>query len=601
MRKFLCTAYQKSALQFLKPPDDIKVSEWAEQYRILDTKTSAIPGGWNNDVTPYLREIMDEFNSECEEIVFVKPTQVGGTEALHNMIGYIVMQDPASTMIVYPTDLLAESISENRLQPMFLLSPELRKHFRQNASQKLELQFDNMYIVLTGANSPASVASHPMRYLFLDEVDKYPGASKKEADPIKLARERTKTFVSNKKIFITSTPTLKTGHIWKAKESADIEKHYFVPCPHCGEMIELKFAQIIYSQDETMSFADRAETAYYVCQECGSIINDRHKPTMLRNGKWRTVIDKTKYVKKVAFWINTLYSHQIRFADIVKEYLSSKDDPELLQNFYNSWLAIPWENTKLKTSEETLLERQSELEELVLPRWTKLLTGGVDVQENCLYWTIRAWGNFSTSQNIAHGQALSLSEVENVMNMEFQKENGEKMIVDKALIDSGDQTDDIYEFCLMNQDWAIPCKGASNPLLSHYKISVIDKAGSKANGTQLIIVDTGKYKDNIASRMSRPNGKGSWMVYKECDLNYAKQVTSEQKVVENGKEIWKTKTTHTDNHYLDCEVYAYCAADLLNLRMLYLEDETKKEEVIVEQHTPEEQWIQNNENWFQGG
>ena len=34
---------------------------------------------------------------------------------------------------------------------------------------------------------------------------------------------RTKTF-HNKKIYITSTPTLKTGHIWKEKENADIEK-----------------------------------------------------------------------------------------------------------------------------------------------------------------------------------------------------------------------------------------------------------------------------------------------------------------------------------------------------------------------------------------
>lgn len=542
MRKFFCTVYQKNALQFLKPPDEMKVSEWAEKYRILDSKTSAIPGRWNNDVTPYLREIMDEFNNECEEIVFVKPTQVGGTEALHNMIGYIIMQDPASTMVVYPTDTLAESISENRLQPMLLLSPELKKHFRQNASQKLEIQFDNMYIVLTGANSPASVASHPIRYLFMDEIDKYPGASKKEADPIKLARERTKTFASNRKIFLTSTPTLKTGHIWKEKESADIEKHYFVPCPHCGEMIELKFSQIIYSQDETLSIADRAETAYYVCQECGSIINDRHKPTMLRNGKWHIVNKKTEYVKKVAFWLNTLYSHQVRFADIVKEYLLSKDDPELLQNFYNSWLALPWENTKLKTSEEVLLERQTDLPEYVLPSWTKLLTGGVDIQENCVYWTIRAWGNFSTSQNVAHGQALSLSEVEKIMNMEFSKENGEKMIVDKALIDSGDQTDEIYEFCLMNQDWALPCKEASGPLLSNYKISVINKDGSRANGMQLIIIDTGKYKDSIAARMARPNGKGSWMVFKGCDLNYAKQVTSEQKVNEKGKDWLLYKT-----------------------------------------------------------
>lgn len=242
-RRYEVTEYQKEALKFLQPPEDITVSEWADKYRVLDAKTSAMPGPWRTEHTPYLKGIMDEFNNyETEEIVYVKPTQVGGTECLQNMVGYIVQQDPAPTMIVYPTDTLAKSISENRLQPMFKAAPELRKRFDEN-SQLQELQFDGMYLTLAGSNSPSSLASKAIRFLFLDEVDKYPGASKKEADPVSLARERTKTF-HNRKIFITSTPTLKTGHIWKAKEDADIEKHYFVPCPHCGEYIELKWKQI---------------------------------------------------------------------------------------------------------------------------------------------------------------------------------------------------------------------------------------------------------------------------------------------------------------------------------------------------------------------
>ena len=193
-RRYEVTEYQKEALKFLQPPEDITVSEWADKYRVLDAKTSAMPGPWRTEHTPYLKGIMDEFNNyETEEIVYVKPTQVGGTECLQNMVGYIVQQDPAPTMLVYPTDTLAKSISENRLQPMFKAAPELRKRFDEN-SQLQELQFDGMYLTLAGSNSPSSLASKAIRFLFLDEVDKYPGASKKEADPVSLARERTKTF-----------------------------------------------------------------------------------------------------------------------------------------------------------------------------------------------------------------------------------------------------------------------------------------------------------------------------------------------------------------------------------------------------------------------
>ena len=598
------TKYQYEALQLLSPPEQLTVSEWAEEYRILDAKSAAMPGPWSNDVTPYLVGVMDEFNNyETEKIVFVKPTQIGGTEALQNMIGYIVAQDPAPTMIVYPTDTLAKSVSENRLQPMLKATPEIAKKFDEN-SPLLELQFDGMYLTLAGSNSPSGLASKPIRFLMMDEVDKYPGASSKEADPIKLATERTKTF-HNRKIYITSTPTLKTGHIWKEKEGADIEKHYFVPCPHCGEYIEFKFQNIKFPDSEDMSYADRAEFATYVCQECGCVITDNDKHNMLRLGEWRTVRHNTKYVRSVAFWINTLYSPFVRWSDIAKEFLTTKDDPEDFQNFVNSWLAEPWEDTKLKTSAELVMERQTEVPALIVPSWAKMITGGVDVQETSLYWSIRAWGDFLTSQNIAHGQALSFEEVDRIMNLEYMNEYGEPFVVNLCLIDSGDQTDTVYDFCVYHSDYALPVKGASHAQLSHYKLSKINREGSSANGMTLVLVDGDKYKDMIAGRMRKPNGRGSWMVYNGCDTEYATQVTNEHKVnVKSGgqvRQVWKPKYSHADNHYLDTEVYAMAAADIMGVRTLHLANEEQQGRPTVPKdpdETPEEQWIQKHDNWI---
>ncbi len=602
--KFEVKPYLFDAMQMLCPPEQLTVSEWAEKYRVLDSKSSAMPGAWSNSVTPYLAGVMDEFNNyETEQIIFCKPTQVGGTEALQNMIGYIVMQDPSPTMIVYPTDILARSVSENRLQPMLKATPEIAKKFDDNSSL-LELQFEGMYMSLVGSNSPSGLASKPIRFLMMDEVDKYPGASNKEADPIKLAMERTKTF-HNRKIYITSTPTLKTGHIWKAKESADIEKHFFVPCPHCGEYIEFKFQNIRFPDDESMSYADRAEFATYVCQECGCVITDNDKHNMLKRGEWRIVRHNTKYVRNVAFWINTLYSPFVRWADIAKEFLLTKDDPEEFQNFTNSWLAEPWEDTKLKTNAELVMERQTELPALVVPSWAKLLTGGVDVQETSLYWSIRAWGDYFTSQNIAHGQALSFDEIVRLMNIEYRTEDGDPAVVNLCLIDSGDQTDMVYDFCTYNSDWALPVKGASHAQLSHYKLSKINREGSSANGLTLVLVDGDKYKDMIAGRMRKENGRGSWMVYDGCDMEYAQQVTNEHKVnVKSGgqtRQIWKPKFSHADNHYLDCEVYAMAAADIMGVRTLHLQNDEpqgRPNPIDDEEKSPEEQWIQENEHWI---
>lgn len=64
------------------------------------------------------------------------------------------------------------------------------------------------------------------------------------------------------------------------------------------------------------------------------------------------------------------------------------------------------------------------------------------------------------------------------------------------------------------------------------------------------------------------------------------------------------KTTHGDNHYLDCEVYAMCAADILGARTFHLQEievqprtETKQPDQAF---TPEENWISQNENWLGG-
>lgn len=597
-------AWIYQALQVLRPRPRLTVSQWAQAKRRVTS--GAIPGPWNNSVTPYLVGIMDAFSRETvEEIVFAKPTQVGGTAAMENMIGSLVDQDPAPTLVVYPSDDLAEATAETRLIPMFKSHPDMAGKFREHESKKLQLSFRDMWLYLTGANSPADLSSKPIKNLFLDEVDKYPGATKKEADPISLAKERTKTFF-NRKIFMASTPTLRTGYIWREKEAAEVEYHYFVPCPHCGTLIELKFAQLKWPDKEQVPDpAQRAERAVYVCQACGSVLTDRDKGPMLQAGRWQPVRGTSKRPRSVAFWLNTLYSPFTPFVEIVREFLRSKDDPDLLHNFVNSWLAEPWEDTKLKTSAELVLERQTGLPEWALPQWTKLVTGGIDVQENCLYWTIRAWGSGMTSQNVAHGQALSMAEVERIMNLPLYLPDGQQRVVNLALMNSGDQTDQVYEFCLRNADWALPCKGTA-AMLSDYRLSTVNKAGSKAYGMKLVLVDGGKYKDLIAARMRRQNGTGAWMVYQGCDLEYAQQVTAEHKITQRtgSREVqrWVLKTSHGDNHYLDCEVYAAAAADVLGVRTLFLEEERVAEEVPaqapVQKVAQEEAWIQARENWL---
>lgn len=586
----------------LKPSEKITVSQWAEKYRVLG-ETSNFKGKWSNAITPYLVGIMDAFNDPyIQEINLCKATQVGGTEALLNMLGWCITENPATTMFVYPSDELAKSVSNDRLRPYIEKTKMLSERYRERASKALELRFDGMTVYLRGSNSPSKLASVPVKYLFFDETDKMEGASKKEASPYKLATERTKTYANSKKIVSVSTPTLKTNYTWTLHMNADEQRRYFMPCPHCGREIAFVFVQLKFDKMDDVSNLERASTAVYICQECGGQITDKDKYNMLQRGHWRS--ENKKCVgrpRSVSFHINALYSRFLTWQDIAKEWLDSKDDPELRQNFINSWLAEPWEDTKLNTSVELVMECQTEVPEFVVPDWAKMLTGGIDVQENCIYWSIRAWGDFMTSQNICHGQALSLEEAENIMNLTYRKENGEGYLVSLALIDSGDQTEMVYDFCSKNSEWALPSKG-STTMGSHFRISRVNKADSKAYGMNLVLIDVGKYKDAIAARMQRKSGRGAWMVHNGCDEEYAKQVTAEHKIMErkNGKKrmIWTVKTSHADNHYLDTEVYAFAAADILGVRQMFLQNKDEKPEEKEQKTQTEESWVEPGENWM---
>ena len=138
VKKFEVPAWIMPALEVLRPRERLTVSQWAEKNRVLPDG-NAIPGPWRNSVTPYLVEIMDTFGDDAvEKVIFVKPTQVGGTSAMENILGSLIDQAPAPTMIVYPSDDLAERTVDAKLEPMIRACKVLSEKYREHISKKLQ-------------------------------------------------------------------------------------------------------------------------------------------------------------------------------------------------------------------------------------------------------------------------------------------------------------------------------------------------------------------------------------------------------------------------------------------------------------------------------
>ena len=533
---------------------------------------------------------MDRFTDPLiEKIILCFGAQIGKTEAELNMIGYALDQTSSPVMMVYPTDAIAKFASDKRVQPMIKNVKAINDKFDEN-SKLLELDFNNgNYMVLVGANSPSSLSSRSIKYLFFDEIDKYPAFAGKEADPIKLATERTKTFV-DKKIVMVSTPTVESGNIWQAFMSANERRQYYVPCPHCGVSQTLKFKQIKWPDEHNDNVDMIRDTAYYECEHCGEHIYDKHKMEMLRHGEWRAENKPQSKVRSISYHLSSIYSPWVTFGDVAYEFKNSKGTPASLMNFINSWLAEPWRSAKTKST-QTLHFTESTYDRGVVPDKATLLIASVDVQLDHFWWEVRAYAPGVKSYLIDYGQASTWDDLEEIIvNREYPTEYGEPRQVMKAGIDSGFRTDEVYQFCARFPEICIPLKGSSNhkTLTAPYSMSSVEKG--VIGGLKLYVLNTDYWKDFIFARMVRPTDEvGTIHLFKDCPQEYTDHLRSEEKQeirnVKTGEVTvqWKPLTGHPTNHLLDTCTYNAAVADIAGVKYLTEPEEYEESNPVTEE------------------
>lgn len=547
---------------------------------------------------------MDKFTDPLiEQIVLCFGAQIGKTETELNMIGYALDQTQSPVMMVYPTDSIAKFASDKRVQPMIKSVKSISDNFDEN-SKLLELDFNNgNYMVLVGANSPSNLSSRSIKYLFFDEIDKYPAFSGKEADPIKLAKERTKTFV-DKKIVMVSTPTVESGNIWQAFMNANERRQYYVPCPHCGVSQTLKFKQIKWPDEHNDNVDMIRDTAYYECEHCGGHIHDKHKMEMLRHGKWEAVNASQSKVRSISYHLSSIYSPWVTFGDVAYEFKNSKSTPASLMNFINSWLAEPWRSAKTKST-QNMQFTESTYPCGVVPDKAVLLIASVDVQLDHFWWEVRAYASGVKSYLIDYGQASTWDDLEEIIiHREYPSEFGEPRQIMKAGIDSGFRTDEVYQFCSRFPEVCIPLKGSSNhtTMTAPYTMTSLEKG--VVGGLKLYVLNTDYWKDFIFARMVRPiNKDGTIHLYKDCPQEYSDHLRSEEKQehrnVKTGAVTvqWKPLTSHPVNHLLDTCTYNAAVADIAGVKYL-MEPEPYEESEEAQTYEDYSGGIGNTGHWF---
>lgn len=437
------------ALSVFEPPPDLSVSEWADEYRFLSPESSAEPGRWDTDRAPYQREIMDAIKDDSiESIVLMTSAQVGKTEIIQNITGYFIHYDPAPILNVQPTLQMAETYSKDRLATMIRDTPVLRSLVDPAGSKKsgntlLKKNFPGGHITLAGSNSPASLASRPVRIVLFDEVDRFPPSAGTEGDPVSLGRKRTTTFF-NRKIVLVSTPTIRgASRIENAFNQSDKRK-YFVPCPHCDHFQTFDFKRIKWEDGDP-------ETAQLACEGCGVLIPHTEKKGMIEKGEWRAT--NPQISGTAGFHLNELYSPWRTWSDVVEDFLKAKDNPEQLKAFINTSLGETWEHQGEAPEWKPLYDRREDYSSKPIPSEIDLITCGVDVQKDRIEGEIVGWNtnleSWSLEYFVIPGDTSQLevyNELDSILEREFRNAENEVFRINKMAIDSGHEATTVYKW-----------------------------------------------------------------------------------------------------------------------------------------------------------
>lgn len=371
-------------------------SQWADAFRIISAKQGPESGRWRTDRNPLLREPMDALNQPCD-VVLMFPIQLGKSEILLNDLGYTMTHDPCPVMFCYPSEVSLNKGVLQKIQPMLDETPAVRAALTSVASREASntrtfKDFAGGQLYIEHAGSPGRLKSNTVRKLRVDELDEFAANLVGGDDPIEMLNGRTSAYPTSFSRCYVSSPQLRsTSRIWYLFEKGD-QRHYHVPCPHCGEMQHLVWGGLRWS---TIVRSDTPRRAWYVCRECGGEIQEYAKTEMMAAGRWVPHNpDPPSGIR--SYTANCLYyplGLGPRWATLAQMWLDADGDLARLKTFINDRLAEPWEDKRAANVKPNLVRERARPYPLrTAPHGVVRVTAGVDTQDDRLEVHIVGWG-----------------------------------------------------------------------------------------------------------------------------------------------------------------------------------------------------------------
>lgn len=573
------------------PPPRLSVSEWADRNRKLSRESSAQAGQWKT--RPYQREPMDAFTDpSVHTIVMMVARQTLKTEVINNCLGYVIDQDPGPVLVVQFRDTDCQKWSKIRLAPMLRETPCLHGKVSSEKSRSGEntveyKAFPGGHLSVVASASPGNLAALPIRYLFCDEIDKYPASSGAAGDPISLAQGRQEEFW-NRKTVLACTPTIANlSRIEQAYLESD-QRVYEIPCPKCNEWQVPKWRQVRF--DDAPTRRARCQSARYVCEHCSAEWNDVDRWGAIHRGRYRATAE---FNGIAGFRVSGLCRLGTKLSALVDEWLRSEGNQESRKTFINEQLAELWNEPGEVLEWRTLYDRREPYAAGTVPNGGLYLTAGADVQREDggrLEVRVLAHGEnrerWCVDYRIFYGnpaEPKTWEPLERMLTETWQTERGAELPIERMFVDSGDGevTRHVYEWVRKQprpRVWAIKGDVRGDQPVGAPRAVESTVSGKKIKfGTVFKVVNSNFFKSAIyADLRKRPptdEEKAAGLAYPQGYIHipadtthgeeHCKQICSEQLVTrrnKKGRRVADWQQTRPRNEGLDTLVYADAAA-----------------------------------------
>ena len=286
------------------------------------------PGPYGFKYHPWCRGITD---STASFNTAMKAAQMGVTEIAINRALYTVDVLKRDVLYVLPTLTNASDFSKARFSTALLNSPHLKTIFTDTNTVGLK-QAGGVNLYIRGSRGDSNLKSIPVSTLILDEMDEM------DQKQIWLALERLSGQLV-KNVWALSTPTIPQYGVHRLFVQGT-QEHFIFQCPRCNKWTEFIWPDCVEIIGETVS-DPRCRESFLKCKECQGRIEQREKPSFLKDGKWEVTAHNADPDTR-SFYVNQLYSFTVSPAEIVVAHFRGIGDEAASTEFHNSKLGMPY-------------------------------------------------------------------------------------------------------------------------------------------------------------------------------------------------------------------------------------------------------------------